>query len=533
MTMERNNEHAANVPIILKQENQLEDLSKQVESLSLKNEKISFKQELRNIFNDYKRGTDQEKILIRGAVEKLYNQQTELDEDLTKDETFNNDERSAFFDIAKQLNLPIIVGTDSYGISLFSLYKGQSIIQSITEIELNGFRTPDDQKLTTFFISDHFIFLNRIILRNQKLTEIELPNLPNLSFLYLYKNKLKQLTLGDMPRLQLLNLENNQLTQFTLDNMPSLRVLYLSHNKLNQLILGDMIYLFDLAIDNIPSITAHYDNRPHTFENPSNATVLNYIATGNAYLMYADGLDVHSNNRDQKMKELAQVFKEKIELAPRDIDKTLEDFYQYLEDLEKKNESSEQLVQKAKFILGLPVKKDSDFTQGGFGPLRLDDSLITAYGLNMTRKEFIARLWFFASNYTDPRSHNTKEGENAQYAVVTSLAEAINEYKERVCDDGKLQRLFTGVLQGRIEEINVDGLTSEQLQLSKVTPYDNFIIFKAGLDHEFTKESDNILYNPTKLREQVKKFLEDNASVDVEEFNKYIEDFIASDYYER
>ena len=40
----------------------------------------------------------------------------------------------------------------------------------------------------------------------------------------------------------------------------------------------------------------------------------NYIQTGNAYLVYVAGLGVHSNNRDEKMKELAQVFKEKIEL---------------------------------------------------------------------------------------------------------------------------------------------------------------------------------------------------------------------------
>ena len=50
-------------------------------------------------------------------------------------------------------------------------------------------------------------------------------------------------------------------------------------------------------------------------------------------------------------------------------------------------------------------------------------------------------------------------------------------------------------------------------------------------EKQFKEKSWNILYDPTKLRKEVKKFLKDNVSVDAKEFRDWIEEFINDPYY--
>ena len=206
-------------------------------------EASSFTQDLRVIVDNYGNNKDQ----LQQLVKKQYDDQIELQEDLIKDGGFSNDECTLLFDIAKELNLPIIVGTDSRGISLFSIYKGQSIQDKTRinhgpfDVRFNYRAAPDERKLTTFFISDHFTYLNKINLEQNKITDLRLPiNLPYLECLKLEGNYLTQLTLGDMPKLDYLDLSDNRLTQLNLGDMPNLENLCLKSNQLTQLNLGDM-----------------------------------------------------------------------------------------------------------------------------------------------------------------------------------------------------------------------------------------------------------------------------------------------------
>ena len=237
-------------------------------------EASSFTQDLRVIVDNYGNNKDQ----LQQLVKKQYDDQIELQEDLIKAGGFSNDERTLLFDIAKELNLPIIVGTDSHGISLFSIYNGKSI-KNLTRIDHGPFgarfdyhAAPDGLKLTTFFISDHFTYLNSINLDSNKLTDLRLPinlpyfmilflihnnlaqlnlgDMPNLSTLDLLNNQLNQLNLGDMPNLSTLDLKNNQLTQLKLGDMPNISVLHLPNNQLTKLKLGDMPKLDSLFLEN-------------------------------------------------------------------------------------------------------------------------------------------------------------------------------------------------------------------------------------------------------------------------------------------
>ena len=151
------------------------------------------------------------------------------------------------------------------------------------------------------------------------------------------------------------------------------------------------------------------------------------------------------------MMNMARSFKQ-AKHSSKDLYKSFEGFMRYLEYLEKKDKKSNELVQKAKFTLGLPVKETSGFSQDGFGPLlRTDGTLVTTYGLDIPGREFIARLWFFVSTYFNPGPMNREDMDKTQYAVVTSLAEAVDQDKKRVCDDEKIQLLFANVIQGRIK----------------------------------------------------------------------------------
>ena len=237
-------------------------------------EASSFTQDLRVIVDNYGNNKDQ----LQQLVKKQYDDQIELQEDLIKDGGFSNDERTLLFDIAKELNLPIIVGTDSRGISLFSIYKGQSIQDKTRinhgpfDVRFNYRAAPDERKLTTFFISDHFTYLNKINLEQNKITGVRLPiNLPYLEYLLLGNNQLTQLTLGDMPELYSLHLKGNKIKKlnFQKSNMPKLRHLELENNPLKNLTLPYAVShhtglinkdrVIDIAFNGvIPSITAFY-----------------------------------------------------------------------------------------------------------------------------------------------------------------------------------------------------------------------------------------------------------------------------------
>ena len=141
------------------------------------------------------------------------------------------------------------------------------------------------------------------------------------------------------------------------------------------------------------------------------------------------------------------------------IDGYFEELKTYLNDLEIKDDKSFVLVQKAKYTLGLSNETNlfrPDGKYSDFGSLLGEgNDQVTSCGINMSAKEWMARLWFFASTYTDPNAKNNddveKEQENAKYSIVSSLADAIETDGHRVCNPGKIQRLLVGVLQGRME----------------------------------------------------------------------------------
>ncbi|PIZ33122.1 MAG: hypothetical protein COY39_03490 [Alphaproteobacteria bacterium CG_4_10_14_0_8_um_filter_37_21] len=121
---------------------------------------------------------------------------------------------------------------------------------------------------------------------------------------------------------------------------------------------------------------------------------------------------------------------------------------------------------KIKQVLGLPGVPQLK----GFGAFL--NNPIASYGLpRMLPKEFLGRLWYFASELEDK-----KDQKNAKLSLMSGLADSIETDGLIVCNPGKLQRMIIGVLQGRLPGVNIDKLD-----------------FKTPLDIEQKKQIDNAL----------------------------------------
>lgn len=94
-----------------------------------------------------------------------------------------------------------------------------------------------------------------------------------------------------------------------------------------------------------------------------------------------------------------------------------------------------------------------------FGGL-LTGTITTCGAPNMDPKEFLGRLWYFAEAFTDSTSSAEdveRDRENAKQSLFTGLADSIEDGGQVVCNPGKLQRMMIGVLQSRLEGVNIDG----------------------------------------------------------------------------
>ena len=291
-------------------------------------------------------------------IKELYESQYQLHDDLATGGFFTQEELQVLFHFAKKLGLPIIVGKGREGIVHFKIYKGNPIERE-TKIDLSG-----NKKLMEFYISDDFEYLYYIDLNNCSLTDIVLPKkLPNLRYLNLKNNQLSQIKLPEeLPKLDRLYLENNQLSQITLpEELPKLKGLSLNENQLSQVKLPEELPDLEIltldnnqlteikfpnelpkldwmklhhnqltqltlpkispetrnnrllwTFDEIQTVTAFYNDGQHTFENQDRITIMDYVRTGIVVNhQYKIGIDVHDGVRDNKTKELAQLFEQK------------------------------------------------------------------------------------------------------------------------------------------------------------------------------------------------------------------------------
>ena len=202
---------------------------------------------------------------------------------------------------------------------------------SLNENQLSQIKLPEElpelrylylknNQLSQIKLPEELPKLDRLYLENNQLSQITLPEeLPKLKGLSLNENQLSQVKLPEeLPDLEILTLDNNQLTEIKFPNeLPKLDWMKLHHNQLTQLTLpkispetrnNRLLWTFD----EIQTVTAFYNDGQHTFENQDRITIMDYVRTGIVVNhQYKIGIDVHDGVRDNKTKELAQLFEQK------------------------------------------------------------------------------------------------------------------------------------------------------------------------------------------------------------------------------
>lgn len=184
---------------------------------------------------------------------------------------------------------------------------------------------------------------------------------------------------------------------------------------------------------------------------------------------YGYGVDVHAFGReDNTTQAFALLIKAQQDIAKTDFDAAYQNFLLAIDAI-----PNEVIKLRVKKVLGLKEASASDTLEDdieddvpeGAGHLDEFGSLLSgpvaSYGLAMTPKEFLGRLWHFVSFFRDPRLDaelQRRDQENLRASMISGLADSIEEDGRLVCNPGKLQRMAISLLQGRLEGVRIDDL---------------------------------------------------------------------------
>ena len=158
----------------------------------------------------------------------------------------------------------------------------------------------------------------------------------------------------------------------------------------------------------------------------------------------ARGIDVHAQGRDPRTRAAVErLYESQKSSTPTQLRQAAKQFTVYLRDCNMDQEKR-KLAQHAFF--GLGPRKSGEL----FGAL-ISETEFSVVGLDISGADLIGHLWIFASNLSD-----SKEQANAKKGMIFALQDSYEDDGNRVCNQGKVQRLITAVVQGRLQGVNID-----------------------------------------------------------------------------
>ena len=167
--------------------------------------------------------------------------------------------------------------------------------------------------------------------------------------------------------------------------------------------------------------------------------------------LYERGVNVHHNDRDSKTNEAIDILIEQTSFL--DHEKYYKKFIKYIENIE---EVKRQIVQK---VLFGENRTSKDF-EGFF-----EKDVVYE---NFSGKEIIAKFWYFIKKYENKK-------ENLEDSFVNAILESYQD-DNVVCNPGKIQRMVSRILQGRLEDkcgikINIDFTEKKLKENKQITDY--------------------------------------------------------------
>jgi len=218
----------------------------------------------------------------------------------------------------------------------------------------------------------------------------------------------------------------------------------------------------------------------------------------NVHVLAQHGLNVHANDRDERVRAAMELFRQHQGAIPRDrINQAVEEFIQYLNNREM-DPQDKQLAERA-----LLAPKNEDEV---FGAL-ISKGTFTLLGVETSGKEVIGRLWVFASELAEPDRTNAKAG------MISALKNSYDHMATRVCDQGKTQRLLIAVLQGRLAGVNIELIEEMKFPIAQ------------AIQMFFSIEANQHIQQLQPLLEAARRFCDQNPLINQEDFLREIKQY--------
>jgi len=245
----------------------------------------------------------------------------------------------------------------------------------------------------------------------------------------------------------------------------------------------------------------------------------------------AQGVNIHHGDRDEKTRDA--LIKLKALIKDHDnIRMWADNFGSFLKAKMVESQFSSEILTKARYALFGPRQAGEPY-----GPL-LGDEEFTVAGFYMLSHDIVGRFWIFANQYADfylkESPQASKEKENLRTAMITALASSYDDFG-RVCNPGKVQRLCIALLQGRLPEINIDGLafmpdltnqtTPQASQMPLAVPTEALVPTSTAVQTFFSIKKHQKIQDAQELKAVAEKFLLENPLVARDTFLKELSQY--------
>lgn len=205
-------------------------------------------------------------------------------------------------------------------------------------------------------------------------------------------------------------------------------------------------------------------------------------------------IDIHDGRRDLKTNDALKILRKhqkniSLEKAFKAADACVTELQEAIETLD--------INLKGKYERALFVLKGSAEGRSDWGPLLSEPSQDpNEPNLYYVGKETLGRLWLYIQAISDK-----KDRDNAVAAMISALNDSI-QLERRICNPGKIERLFIAILQGRLKGVEID----DSITLTKDFTAQSLAVFFANEEHQK-------IDNRKDLLEAARKFCKDNASI--------------------
>ncbi len=240
-------------------------------------------------------------------------------------------------------------------------------------------------------------------------------------------------------------------------------------------------------------------------------------------------INVHAEGRDNDTKNAVKILlAHQKDLTKEQVASAYQAFRKFLGEYKNnhiKKEGTEELIDSQYFIDRATVALDNnDLRDKGFrGLIHTTENLLNIPSLSGS--DLIGRLWHFAENYKEENERNLIKD-----SIVTTLADCFNEFEQVVCDEGKIQRLMTRVIQGRLDGVHIDTEIPVTAAPAAVVP-----AAAAAANDDMQKDREIYIgrkfFTPEvhkittidQMEEEITKFLAENTDVSEDELRKILE----------